>query len=235
MVVVQKNKQEQEYKIIVSISSSQNSEFTKKLSEELRANRFSVMHNQTANTVEGRTKNLIFAVNHAADRANMVVCVNCRTPESAKETRLEKSEKGGFKPHVNVLSRQLLEATALCSDIACVNKFPGEVERPVSELIEELHEKGIRRVSLDVLDKKLREKKKEDSATYHWMRRALREFSGDKAVVEIEVFPRNSEETATAVSESVEIIKRLHEFNSKKKESFGDSRLFANAPQIKHS
>jgi|GEM_PF-6886954 hypothetical protein len=226
MVVVQKK--QEEYKTMVSISSSENKEFAKKLSEELRAN-FSIMHNSAANTVEGRTRNLIFALNHATYvNANMVVCVNCRTPESAKELRLEKSEKGGFKPVVNVLSPQLLEATALCKDIACVNKFPGEIERSVSKLIEELHAEGIRKISLEALDKKLSEKKKEDSATYHWLRRALGEFSKDKVIVEIEVFPRNSEETATAVSESATIIKRLHEFNSMKKPD--DSRLFLGAP-----
>jgi len=229
MVVVTKKAdgEAQAYKTLVAISSSDNKEFTKQVAEELHRNgTFSIMHNPAARNVAQRTRNFSFTLNEAVKvDADMVVCVSCRKPDSAKDIRLEESEKGGFKPVINVLSPKLLETTAVCKDVACVNKFPGEMEQSIWGVIDEFSKAGVKRIPLEELRQRMQERVKEESATHHWIRRALRHMSEDKVIAEIEVFPKNEEETARAAKDCATIVCRLHDFNSKKRDA-DDERLF---------
>jgi len=221
-----------EYRTLVAINSSENREFTKKLSQVFRNNSgFSIMHNPAARDTAERTRNLSLAINHAVKvDADLIVCVSCRNPGSVKGMGLEESQKGGFKPVVNVLSPQLLEATALCKDMACIKKFPGELEQSIWKVFDEFAEDGVKRIPLDDLNRKFEEKRKEESAANHWVRRALRHMSEGKILVEIEVFPKNSEETARAVEDSATIARRLQDFNSKKRDVLDDTRLSLHLP-----
>jgi hypothetical protein len=214
-----------EFRTLVAINSGDNREFTKKVSEELRGKGLSVMHNPAARDVAGRIRNLSLSIDQALRiDAELVVCVNCRKPDSAKEIGLEESEKGGSKPVVNVLSPKLLETTALCKDLACVKKFPGEIEESIWKVIDEFSKEGVKRIPLDELSKRFHEHAKDESAAGQWVRRALKHMSEGRFIAEIEVFPKNEEEAMKAVKDCGIIVQRLREFSSKKRDA-ADTRL----------
>jgi hypothetical protein len=215
------------HKMIVSIAS-QNPEFAKKLSEHLRADKnFSIMRNPTAIDVAGRMKNIIFATEHALGvNADCVISVNCSDPKYWEDYKPPK-EEGGHKLYVNVLSKQLLVVSALCKDKACVEKFPGEVEKEILQLIEEFAAtEGTKRVPLKSLSQEILNEKRESSAASHWLRKVMRDMSRGKVFVEILIPLKKDEDAAQAAEDCATIIDRLCKFNAaKNKAVLEDSRL----------
>ncbi len=232
MSLAQKNlagSEAREYKTLVSINRGENPEFANRLSQELHNNHFQVIRGPIARSIEQKAVNMALVFDHAKDSADMIVCVNCRQP-TASDVGLEKSEKGGFKPVVSVLSMHLSDATVQCQDIACVKKFPGEVEESVSDILEGLAESGLKKVPIQVLNQKVNERDREYSSTGHIARRGLLNISEGKIMfVEIEVFPTNREETARAVEDCVAIANRLRKFRDVPE----DNRFFYGLPPLR--
>jgi hypothetical protein len=249
MSLLQKNlvgSEAQELKTLVSISAppaniirspdivipTPTGEFKNRLVAELHdKGKFSIITNPPASTadVARRTNNMLLSLNHAVEvDADIVICVTCRNAEPPKELALEKSEKG-FKPVVDVLSSELVDTRVICKGLANVRKFPAEMESSVLEVIEGLADKGLKRVTPDIIDKKFDEKIGQESTTHHFIRQTLGGISTSegKLIFEIEVFPRNPEETAIAAHECADIIGTLRELNSRTKDKPKDYRLFA--------
>jgi hypothetical protein len=204
--------------------------FRSKLVAELHdKGKFSILSNPNASTdVVRRTNNMLLSLNHAVEvDADIVICVTCRDTEPPRELALKRSEKG-FKPIVNVLSRELVDTRIVCKGSAYVRKFPAEMESSVLEVMEGLADKGLKRVTPDIIDKKFEEKSSQESTTHHFIRKTLGgiSISDSKLIFEIEVFPRNPEETDVAAHECAGIISTLREFSSRTKDK-PDYRLFA--------
>jgi hypothetical protein len=231
MSLTQKNlvgSEARDCKTLVSVNS-ESLEFADKLSKELRNNHFPVMRGPSARSIERKAANMALAFEHARDSADMIVCVNCRRPNE-RDVGLEKSEKGGFKPVVSVLSMHLADAKQQCHDIALVKKFPGNVEESIANVLEGLAESGVKKVPIQVLIEKIKERNKGYSERSHIVRKGLLNMSEGKTLfVEIDVFPANKEETERAVKDCVAITKRLRET----KDVPEDNRFFYGLHKLK--
>ncbi|NYZ79427.1 hypothetical protein H0N99_04740 [Candidatus Micrarchaeota archaeon] len=214
------------HKIIVGISS-QNPSFARQLSERLRQDKhLSIMSNPSARDVYDRMRNIILATDQAfRTNADCVISVNCDNPKNWTDFKpLELNPK--HKLYVNVLSNQLLVATALCKDKAYVNKFPGEVEKEIVEITEQLAHNGNKQVPFALLGHEMLKEKKSIKLIHHEHRAAMKRISEGKVFLEINVPLRGDERADRAAEDCAIVIDRICKFNSAKNDAvLKDSRL----------
>ncbi len=197
--------------LISLVSSGGNEEFIKKLSEDVRDDdRFSLHY---ATDADDRVATLGLLVSYASHiKADVIVRINCHEP--IPQFKPDASE--ARKPIVKVRAHELKEVSCLCGEMASAVAFPGDEEAEVTVIAREIQKRIADSVSMDSVLLSLRDA----SVGRVELNERLRELRGylkkRTFFVSIELFPKKEEDVEKRVRQCSELIRKLHEYYSRK-------------------